>query len=266
MILTSVEFMQNLTIVPINAFSDNYIWLIINSENKQAICVDPGDAKPVMTYLNDKQLTLSSILITHHHYDHIGGMMTLKNNFPNAISTGPADPRIHGLDKHLSQDDTFRPSGFELDFNILFTPGHTSHHICYHEAQQNWLFCGDTLFSAGCGRLFEGTSQQMHQSLSNINQLDEETEIYCTHEYTLSNLLFAQSVEPNNHAISDYISWIEQHPNTPSLPSTLAKERRVNPFLRCNQKDIINYAKACGAISEDVCDVFAIIRQMKDSF
>lgn len=261
--------MSNFTITPVPAFNDNYIWMLIDETSQTALCVDPGDAAPVLAFLKKHHLQLSGILITHHHYDHINGMLGLKKR-TKAVCYGPDDSRIHGLDKTVKEGELLNlsdlPGNFDISFQVIATPGHTLTHLCYYAAKQHWLFCGDTLFSAGCGRLFEGSAHQMRLSLSRLSQLPPETLIFCAHEYTLDNLRFAATVEPNNITIKRAIDKYSQTINLPSLPSTLAIETQINPFLRVHHPSVITYAQQHGACSKQQDEVFAILRQQKDHF
>lgn len=215
-------------VIPIKAFSDNYIWLIINNTDKSAICVDPGDAKPVLDFLAQTSLQLQAILITHHHYDHIGGVAALLSANPKISVYGPNDTRIPKVTKSLRGGDTVSMAPFL--FHVIATPGHTSSHISFFEANFGWLFCGDTLFSAGCGRVFDGTMEELYTSLQTLKNLPDSTKIYCAHEYTRNNLRFATQAEPDNLEIMAYLQSLEDYPC--SLPTTVEVEKRVNPFFR----------------------------------
>ncbi|MDO9321006.1 MAG: hydroxyacylglutathione hydrolase [Pseudomonas sp.] len=250
------------------AFTDNYLWLLQEPLSKRCAVVDPGDAVPVLAWLAahpDWQLT--DILITHHHPDHIGGVLQLKAH-SGARVLGPAKENIPGRDLALIEGDSIKVLG--LDFTVLEVPGHTLGHIAFHHAaEQPLLFCGDTLFAGGCGRLLEGTPAQMHHSLQRLAQLPSNSLIYCTHEYTLSNLRFAQAVEPHNSEIAQRLANVialraEGH-NT--LPSTLALEHATNPFLRCHEsavKQQIDRRDNCQHASAEA--VFASLRAWKNQF
>ncbi|MFV9655708.1 hydroxyacylglutathione hydrolase [Pseudomonas sp. NY15366] len=249
------------------AFNDNYIWLLQDAGSKRCAVVDPGDAAPVLAWLQaHPQWQLSDILITHHHFDHVGGVEALKNA-TGARVAGPATEKIPACDLDLNDNDEIDVLG--LRFQIIAVPGHTLGHIAYYHAGQNLLFCGDTLFAGGCGRLFEGTPQQMHQSLSRLAALPASTRVYCTHEYTLSNLRFAHAVEPGNARLSERLAevtrWREE--NRISLPSTIELELATNPFLRTREPSIIAAAKGReNGQSSDPSAVFASLRAWKDSF
>lgn len=247
-------------IIAIPAFEDNYIWLLV--DGKQAIVVDPGEATPVFNYLKQHDLSLTGVLITHHHLDHTAGVQALVSDYACPVY-GPAT--IDVVDHPLSDGDNIHIAG--NTFEIIAVPGHTLDHIAYYDGSN--LFCGDTLFSAGCGRLFEGSAAQMYQSLQKIAQLPSDTAIYCTHEYTLANLAFAQTVEPDNQHIRQYREQVSQRRQQllPSLPTYLAQERKINPFLRCHEPQVIEYAKQqSDVLASDEVNIFALLRKCKDRF
>lgn len=251
------------------AFSDNYIWLLQDNASKRCAVVDPGDAAPVRAWLdNNRDWQLSDILVTHHHADHTGGVAELKN-LTGAKVYGPANEKIPARDVALSDSDKITVLG--LTFAVHAVPGHTLGHIAFYHAdpQKPLLFCGDTLFAAGCGRLFEGTPEQMHQSLSTLAALPDSTLVYCTHEYTLSNLRFAVAVEPENPDVTGRFEqvtrWREE--NRMSLPSNLALEHRTNPFLRVSQPGVKQKAdERTGTDNASPVAVFAALRAWKDKF
>ncbi|WP_439858722.1 hydroxyacylglutathione hydrolase [Pseudomonas sp. MBLB4136] len=249
------------------AFTDNYIWLLQDPETRRCAVVDPGDAAPVLAWLSEHPgWQLSDILITHHHPDHVGGVERLKST-SGARVLGPAAERIPARDLALGEGDRVEVLGHS--FAIIEVPGHTLGHIAYYQAEQHWLFCGDTLFAAGCGRLFEGTPEQMHVSLSRLAALPAETQVYCTHEYTLSNLRFAQAVEPDNRQIAQRLAQVSEWRQTGriSLPSTLQLERATNPFLRSDEPSVqARIAEREGAKPRSPSDVFASLRAWKDRF
>ncbi|MDH0746780.1 hydroxyacylglutathione hydrolase [Pseudomonas sp. GD03842] len=251
------------------AFTDNYIWLLQDTTNKRCAVVDPGDAAPVLSWLQAHPgWTLTDILVTHHHADHTGGVAELKN-VTDARVYGPADENIPARDVGLTDGQRIEVLG--LDFQLFAVPGHTLGHIAYYHADASvpLLFCGDTLFAAGCGRLFEGTPEQMHRSLSRLGALPDATLVYCTHEYTLSNLRFAVAVEPNNPDVTGRLEevtrWRAQ--NRISLPSTLALEHRTNPFLRVSQPLVKQKAdERTGTDNASPVAVFAALREWKNTF
>lgn len=251
-----------MTIHPIPAFSDNYIWALV--DNSLFDCVDPGEIQPVLDFAQAHHLTLRSILITHHHQDHIGGVNQLKKHYPECIIYGPSDPRINDVAVVVEKDQIITVG--EHTFQILFNPGHTSTHISYFEPEKHWLFCGDTLFSAGCGRVFDGTLEQLHRSLNLFKTLPKTTKIFCAHEYTKKNLQFAQTVEPGNQEINDYLDDFKSNSTSCTLPSTLQRELLINPFLRTDVKGVQDYAMRHGAHSDQSLEVFRVLREQKNLF
>ncbi|ARG97730.1 hydroxyacylglutathione hydrolase [Legionella micdadei] len=251
-------------VIPLPAFTDNYIWTILDENKQQAICVDPGDAKPVLDFLKQKNLTLKAILLTHHHYDHIGGTSDLLKRNPGIAVYGPEDLRILHV-THILQDGDI----LEIDscrFTVLATPGHTSTHVCLYEPNHQWLFCGDTLFSAGCGRVFDGTLETLHDSLQKLKTLPDDTLVYCAHEYTLQNLRFAVTIEPDNMAIHNHLKKLLNQGTPLSLPSSIAIEKQINPFLRTHVTAVKEHAKLRGCQEDDSLSVFKQIRAEKDKF
>ncbi|KDO01240.1 MULTISPECIES: hydroxyacylglutathione hydrolase [Pseudomonas] len=251
------------------AFNDNYIWLLQDSASQRCAVVDPGDAAPVLAWLERHPgWHLSDILITHHHHDHVGGVEQLKAR-TGATVYGPAQERIPGRDQALDDNASVRVLG--LDFQVIAVPGHTLGHIAYYCQQTATpvLFCGDTLFAAGCGRLFEGTPEQMHHSLQRLAALPAETLVYCTHEYTLSNLRFAQAVEPENPHIAQRFADVTElrSQDRITLPSTLALEKLTNPFLRTSVTSVKEKLdERNGPINPTPSAVFAGLRAWKDRF
>ena len=249
------------------AFNDNYIWLLQDTDTRRCAVVDPGDAAPVQAWLEaHPQWQLSDILITHHHFDHVGGVEKLKSA-TGARVAGPAEEKIPARDLDLNDNDEIVVLG--LRFQVMAVPGHTLGHIAYYDGEQNLLFCGDTLFAGGCGRLFEGTPQQMHQSLSRLAALPARTKVYCTHEYTLSNLRFAHAVEPDNLRLSERLAEVTRWraEGRISLPSNIELELATNPFLRTREPSIIAAAKGReNGQSSEPSAIFASLRTWKDSF
>jgi hydroxyacylglutathione hydrolase len=256
------------SIIPIPAFRDNYIWLI--REGSCAAVVDPGDAAPVFACLDRERLALSAIVNTHHHGDHVGGNAALLARFPVPVF-GPATEVIPGRTHALSGGDRVDIPGVRVTFDVLDVPGHTAGHIAYFGdvGGAPVLFCGDTLFAGGCGRLFEGTPAQMWSSLARLAALPGETRAYCAHEYTLANLRFALAVEPGNAALSARIERdrARRERGLPTVPSTIAEERATNPFLRAGA-DAVRAAAAAHAgrpLPDDVAS-FAALREWKNGF
>ncbi|MBN8754909.1 MULTISPECIES: hydroxyacylglutathione hydrolase [Variovorax] len=258
-----------MTLVPLPAFADNYIWML--HDGSHAIVVDPGDAQPVFDALARHKLQLAAILVTHHHADHTGGVGAL-HAATGAPVWGPARERIPEPYTPLVQGDVAEALG--LRFEVIDVPGHTAGHIAYFlpaaPSQAPLLFCGDTLFSGGCGRLFEGTPAQMLASLDALAALPGDTRVCCAHEYTLSNLRFALAVEPANADLTHYNARCEslRAQGQPTLPSQLATERRINPFLRSREATVLRAVRAYAELAADAAeaDVFAALRQWKNDF
>ena len=253
-------------LIALPAFSDNYIWML--HDGRHAVVVDPGESAPVINALDSHKLQLAAILVTHHHADHVGGVDELRSRLQGPVY-GPRRERIPQPYVALDDGDTLDVLG--LRFKVIDVPGHTSGHIAFFTEDggaEPMLFCGDTLFSGGCGRLFEGTPAQMHHSLSRLASLPGPTRVCCGHEYTLSNLKFARAVEPKNHDLADYNVWCEAQRaiNEPTLPSSIATERLVNPFLRCAEPGVALVAQTRGATSTDPVAVLAALRQWKNEF
>jgi len=255
-----------MNLIPLPAFQDNYLWLL--QDRRRAIVVDPGDASPVLAGLRQASAQLDAILVTHHHADHTGGVAALRDA-TGATVYGPWDEPIPEPFTPVQDGQAVRALG--LDFEVLAVPGHTAGHVAYYCADAGGrplLFCGDTLFSGGCGRLFEGTPAQMLASLQRLAALPGGTRVCCAHEYTLSNLKFAREVEPGN---PDLAAW-QQHcealraQGLPTLPSTVAQERAINPFLRTREREVVQAARARGADATHEVGVFTALREWKNSY
>jgi len=262
------------TIYPIQAFSDNYIWCLAHQPDATALIVDPGQARPVKDYLASNNLTLDTILVTHHHPDHVGGIRELQKEWPEVRIVGPADSPFKGANHWVYPGNEVTWHG--LTFEVMAVPGHTLDHIAYFCAApvdgQPALFCGDTLFVGGCGRLFEGTAEQMYQSLKSLRELPGETAVYCAHEYTLANLRFARSWLPEDEALARFEARCEalRAKNLPTVPSTIAQEKALNLFLRWDDPAVADaarqYSASHGLASGSESAVFAAVRHGKDHF
>jgi hydroxyacylglutathione hydrolase len=253
-----------LEVVPVEAFKDNYVWTL--RQGGHAAVVDPGEARPVLDYLRRERLALSAILATHHHADHVGGIAQLLEEFSVPVY-GPRNEPIPTLTHPVSEGDTVRLPQLDVSFSVLDIPGHTRAHIAYYGAGA--LFCGDTLFACGCGRLFEGTAQQMYASLQKLLALPDDTKVYCGHEYTLANIGFAKAVEPGNAQLKAREGRDQQlrAAGKPTLPSTLGEEKATNPFLRCREPAVVDSVnKYLGSRVSDPVSVFAAIRDWKNRF
>lgn len=258
-------------LVALPAFADNYIWLL--HDDRTAVVVDPAQGEPVIAALRERSLTLSGILVTHHHGDHVGGVQALLDRFGPLPIWGPSQERLAFAPSapvtHVRDGDRFERLG--LMFQVIDTPGHTAGHVSYVvelPAEPGLLFCGDTLFSAGCGRLFEGSPAQLHASLQRLTALPGDTRVCCAHEYTLSNLRFAAAVEPDNADVQRHLAHCEalRAAGQPTLPSELRLEQAINPFLRCTQPTVRAAARSRGAASDDPVAVFTAIRAWKNEF
>jgi hydroxyacylglutathione hydrolase len=261
--------METIDVIPIPALKDNYIWLLRRRGGVHCAVVDPGDAAPVLEYLRSANLQLTGILITHHHADHTAGTPGLKQAFPASRIYGPGREAAHLLEHRLEHGAKLRLPELEVEFEVLDIPGHTLGHIAYYSNAQSLLFCGDTLFSVGCGRLFEGTAEQMYASLQRLAGLPGETAVYCGHEYTVKNIAFATQVEPYNGALREYERQAMQlrHAQKPTLPTRLRDELAVNPFLRAHVADVKQSAERySGEALADPVDVFRALRRWKDGF
>lgn len=253
-------------ILPIPALKDNYIWTIIHINTQQCMIVDPGEASIVLEILTQLKLQLEGILVTHHHWDHTQGIPDILKHFQVPVF-GPNNPQIPGLTHPLKEGDHVIHAPMQLDLNVLEIPGHTLDHIAYYGHKV--VFTGDTLFTGGCGRVFEGTPPQMYRSLQKLKSLPEETLVYCGHEYTLSNMKFAQAVEPSNFAIQNRLATttgLRDH-GKPTVPASLGVEKQTNPFLRCDLESVKHAAEShSGSFLEESEAVFAQIRAWKNQF
>jgi hydroxyacylglutathione hydrolase len=255
---------MNLTALP--AFADNYIWML--DDGARAIVVDPGEPGPVAEALDARRLELAAILVTHHHADHVGGVDALRARLQGPVF-GPAHERVPQPCIGLEEGETAEALG--LTFEVLDIPAHTAGHIAYFNragAGEPIVFCGDTLFSAGCGKLFEGTAEQMYTSLNKLSALPDATRVCCGHEYTLANLKFAHVVEPANQDVVRHTAQCEalRAAGQPTVPSAIGRERRINPFLRCAEPAIVAAARAHGAAGESGSEVLAALRTWKNDF
>ena len=250
-------------VIRIPAFKDNYIWLL--RKGASAVVVDPGEALPVLEVLEREGLSLTNILITHHHADHQGGVAQLLEHFPAEVC-GPASEFITGMTRPLRGGESINLDSVGADFKVIAVPGHTLGHLAYYGS--GVLFCGDTLFAGGCGRVFEGTLAQMHDSLMRLAALPDLTNIYCAHEYTEANLRFALAVEPGNRLLQRRVNEVSvaRAKGCATVPSTIAVEKATNPFLRCSERELIASAQSRVAQVNEAAEVFAVLRDWKNSF
>jgi len=250
-------------IIRIPAFKDNYIWLL--RKGSAAVVVDPGDARPVLEVLEREGLALTAILITHHHADHQGGVAGLLAHYPATVF-GPADESITALSRPLRGGETIDLPALGLAFEVIAVPGHTLGHLAYYGS--GCLFCGDTLFGAGCGRVFEGTMAQMLASLALLAALPDDTAVYCAHEYTQANLRFALAADPGNRALQQRADEVAaaRAEGLASVPSTLMQEKATNPFLRCGDPALIASAQSRVAQANSPLEVFTVLREWKNVF
>lgn len=256
--------MSNYEVIPLRAFSDNYIWTV--RDGHCAAVVDPGDARPVLDYLRAESLALVAILNTHHHADHVAGNAGLLSHHRVPVY-GPRDERIMEVTHRLRDGERIRLPHFGIEFEVLEIPGHTRSHIAFYG--EDMLFCGDTLFAVGCGKLFEGTSREMHDSLGRLMRLPDTTKVYCGHEYTLSNIRFAKAADPENAALRELEVKARRlrERGLPTLPSDIGQEKATNPFMRCNEPAIIRSAsRRAGTPLTDPVTVLAVIREWKNTF
>ncbi|WP_076536755.1 hydroxyacylglutathione hydrolase [Shewanella sp. UCD-KL21] len=274
-----------LSVIGISAFNDNYIWLIHQKNSNQAYVVDPGCGQSVLDYLKGSPLELAGILITHHHADHTGGIAQLQQAFNNKLEVyGPETEHIAGITYPIKGEALLTLNGLDNALSVISVPGHTSGHIAYFyqpltntnsdsnasDANSSGaLFCGDTLFSGGCGRLFEGTAEQMANSLAKLADLPPNTQVYCAHEYTAANLKFALQAEPNNKALQQYSQSVtlSRNNNMATIPTTIATELAINPFLRTNSKEIKQVIAAKFQVEKPTAlQTFTLLREWKNNF
>jgi hydroxyacylglutathione hydrolase len=254
-----------LQVTPVPAFEDNYVWLIRDPAMTHVVIVDPGDEEPVITALDEEGLQPVAVLVTHHHFDHVAGISELVARYPKLAVYGPAREAISGLTVRLREGDLVEIPALGARFEVLDVPGHTAGHIAYYG--EGLVFCGDTLFACGCGRLFEGTPEQMSRSLDKLAALPGETLAHCAHEYTLANIGFAKWVEPEN---ADLLArgreaTERRRQGLPTVPSSLALERQTNPFLRTRETAVRAAAERyAGRSLPTPAEVFGVIRAWKD--
>lgn len=276
MLTRQLDSSKPVRIIPLKAFSDNYIWVIFSPDDSKVAVVDPGDSRPVIEFLEENELSLDSILVTHYHNDHIGGVQELKNRYHCHVYASRHD-KLSFADTELDEGDTISLFDDSYQFSILHLPGHTMGHIGYYSQNlpghdlkgQSLVFCGDTLFRAGCGRMFEGTPDIFHHTLQKLAQLPPSTLVYCTHEYTMANIAFAKTVEPDNADLLELEQNCQKlrEQDLETLPSTIDSELRTNPFLRCTESTVIQAAERVEDKSlSDPVETFATIRQLKDNF
>ncbi|WP_203461897.1 hydroxyacylglutathione hydrolase [Enterobacter cloacae] len=251
-----------MNLISIPAFEDNYIWVLVDDE-RRCVIVDPGESAPVLQAIKENGWQPEAILLTHHHHDHTGGVPELRARFPHLVVYGPAEAQDKGITQVVEEGENILIR--EWEFSVFATPGHTLGHLCFYS--KPYLFCGDTLFSGGCGRLFEGTPAQMYQSLQKINALPDDTVICCAHEYTLGNMKFAASILPEDRAIQDYYQKVKElrAKNQKTLPVILKKERKINLFLRTDDFDLINKINQETKLQQPE-QRFAWLRSKKDNF
>jgi len=251
-----------MNLISIPAFQDNYIWVLVD-DDRRCIIVDPGESAPVLQAIEENGWHPQAILLTHHHNDHVGGVPDLVAAFPHLVVYGPAETQDKGTTQVVEEGENILILGYE--FSVFATPGHTSGHLCFYS--KPYLFCGDTLFSGGCGRPFEGTPAQMYQSLQKINALPDDTLICCAHEYTLGNMKFAASILPDDLAILDYYQKVKElrAKNQKTLPVILKNEREINLFLRTDDIDLINKINQETKLQQPE-QRFAWLRSKKDNF
>jgi hydroxyacylglutathione hydrolase len=254
------------TVEPIHAFSDNYVWLVSAPGSDAVVVVDPGEAEPVLTVLDERGLSVAAILLTHHHEDHVGGVDAILSEYPAPVY-GPAIEKISSVDHPVAGGDGVSVPQLGLDLEVADVPGHTAGHVAYLGPGR--AFVGDTLFAGGCGRVFEGTPEQMYNSLQTLGALSPATTIYCAHEYTATNLRFAFEVEPGNQALTQRMEDVRaaRAQGRPTVPSTLVDELATNPFMRCGVPEVKAAAeRRVGRRLDRESDIFAVVRRWKDGW
>lgn len=267
--MTSKDRPDPLLILPVPAFQTNYLWLVCR--NQHAVVVDPGDAAPIETALMQQAVELTAIVLTHHHQDHTGGVADLLRTRPGLPVYGPKNEAIAHVNRPLAEGDRIELKEIDLELEVIEVPGHTLGHIAYfgHADGEPVLFCGDTLFGGGCGRLFEGSPEQMHTSLTKLAALPEATLVYCAHEYTLANLQFALTVEPDNLQLQTRAAETAalRAEGIATIPSTIALEKQTNPFLRAGLESLrASVTRVNPGAGRTAVDTFATLRSMKDRF
>ena len=251
---------------PAPEFSDNYIWIVTDPPSPVAVIVDPGESSLVLKLVNQRQLQVAAILLTHHHGDHVGGVDHIVREHPAPVF-GPANENIAAVDHPVAEGDLVPLPDLGIDLEVIDVPGHTAGHVAY--LGPDFAFVGDTLFAGGCGRVFEGTPEQMYTSLMRLAELPDQTLVYCAHEYTVSNLRFAREVEPYNDQLAARLEEAEKAraEGRPTVPSTIRDELATNPFLRCDQSAVAAAAEATSGLDVPTAvDVFTIIRSWKDGW
>ena len=255
-----------LEIIPLPALKDNYIWLLKNKISRHVAIVDPSEAKPVLDHIKSHNLIPLAIMITHHHWDHVGGILEITKQFDIPVYA-PKTDNIEGSTHPVGDGDVVALPELDLTLNVMAVPGHTLGAVTYFDDKQ--VFSGDTLFTAGCGRMFEGTPVQMHTSLSKFKTLSDDALLYCGHEYTIANLKFAAHIEPDNALIHARLKRAEicRDNNQATVPASMGEEKKTNPFLRCEESSVIDAASNYeGKAISDPADVFRVIRSWKDNF
>jgi len=257
--------MSTFNVTPLPFGHDNYIWLIDNG--RHAALVDPGEAMPALAALEKNRLELAAILLTHHHGDHTGGVSEIVAHYPGVPVYGPSRDNIAGVSHPVDNSDKILIKVLGLELQVIGVPAHTRGHVAY--LGHGMLFCGDALFSAGCGRIFEGTPSDLELALGRLARLNDETKVYCAHEYTLANLAFARAAEPENAERDRYAAHCEalRRQGEPTLPSTIAIERAINPFLRTDVENVIDSVAAhCGTRPDNRLMCLTALRAWKDVF